>query len=135
MSSPRQQFASGTPWEARVGYSRAVRVGDLVFVSGTTATTADGSIVGIGDPGAQARQVFANIERALRGVGAELRHVVRTRMFVTDIARWQQVGDVHGEVFGAVRPAATLVQVAGFVHPDMLVEIEVDAVVGGEEAA
>lgn len=125
----RVRHGSGTPWEDRVGYSRAVRVGNLVFVSGTTATDAQGLIVGVGDPGAQARQVFANLERALRGVGAELRHVVRTRMFVTDIGRWEEVGRAHGEVFASIRPTATLVQVTGFVHPDMLVEIEVDAVV------
>src|SRR5437867_10276606 len=125
----RRTFSSGTPWEGKVGYSRAVRVGDRVFVSGTTATDERGRIVGVGDPGAQARQVFANLQRALRGVGAELRHVVRTRMFVTDIARWEQVGRAHGEVFAGVRPAATLVQVSGFVDPEMLVEIEVDAIV------
>lgn len=127
--SSRRHHASGTPWEPRVGYSRAVRVGAQVFVSGTTATDAEGRIVGKGDPAAQARQVFANLERALQALGAELRHVVRTRTFVTDIGRWQQVGDVHGEVFGGIRPAATLVQVSGFVDPDMLVEIEADAVV------
>lgn len=125
----RRQYRSGTPWEDLVGYCRAVRVGAHVFVSGTTATDMHGAIVGVGDPGAQARQVFANLERALRGVGAELRHVVRTRIFVTDIVRWQDVGRAHGEVFGAIRPTATLVQVSGFVHPDMLVEIEVDAIV------
>lgn len=127
--SSRQHHASGTKWEGRVGYSRGVRVGRQIFLSGTTATGADGEIVGKGDPGAQARQVFRNVERALQALGAELRHVVRTRMFVTDIARWQEVGDVHGEVFAQIRPAATLVAVSGFVHPDMLVEIEVDAVV------
>src|SRR5262245_55453701 len=104
---PRTNYSSGTPWEPKVGYSRAVRVGDLVFVSGTTATDAQGRIVGRDDPAAQARQVFANLQRALAGVGAELRHVVRTRMFVTDLARWEEVGRVHGEVFAAVRPAAT----------------------------
>ena len=126
---PRTSYSSDTPWEPKVGYSRAVRVGDLVFVSGTTATDAQGRIVGRGDPAAQARQVFANLERALAGVGAQLRHVVRTRMFVTDLARWEEVGRVHGEVFAAVRPAATLVQVSGLVDPDMLVEVEADAVV------
>jgi enamine deaminase RidA (YjgF/YER057c/UK114 family) len=129
MSSSRQNHASGTPWEGRVGYSRGVRVGNQIFLSGTTATGPDGNLVGKGDPGAQAAQIFRNIERALQALGAELRHVVRTRMFVTDIARWEAVGAVHGEVFAAIRPAATLVQVSGFVHPDMLVEIEVDAVV------
>jgi enamine deaminase RidA (YjgF/YER057c/UK114 family) len=125
----RQLHASGTPWESRVGYSRGVRTGNLIYLSGTTATGSGGEIVGKGDPAAQARQIFANIERALRALGAELRHVVRTRIFVLDIARWQQVGAVHGEVFGAIRPATSLVQVKGFVDPDMLVEIEADAVV------
>ena len=127
--SKRRSWASGTPWEPKVGYSRVVRVGDQVFVSGTTATDEQGRIVGRGDPGAQARQVFKNLERALFAVGAEMRHVVRTRMFVTDIRRWEQVGLAHGEVFSQIRPAATLVEVKGFVDPDMLVEIEVDAVV------
>ncbi|MGE3174995.1 MAG: RidA family protein [Planctomycetota bacterium] len=127
--SERQRYRSGTPWEGKVGYSRTVRTGNLVFVSGTTATDASGALVGRGDIGAQARQVFANLERALRGVGAELRHVVRTRMFVTEIERWEDVGRVHGEVFGAIAPVTTLVQVTAFVDPDMLVEIEVDAVV------
>lgn len=131
MAEPRRQHSSGTPWEGRVGYSRAVRVGDRIWVAGTTATDADGRIVGVDDPGAQARQIFLNLERALQALGAELRHVVRTRMFVTDIGRWEQVARVHGEVFGAIRPATTLVQVSGFVDPQMLVEIEVDAVVDG----
>ena len=130
----RRTFSTGTPWEPRVGYSRAVRVGRQVFVSGTTATDANGRIVGKGDPAAQARQAFANLERALQGVGAALRHVVRTRMFVTDIARWEAVGRAHGEVFAAIRPCATLVQVSGFVDPDMMVEIEVDAVVDDDPA-
>jgi enamine deaminase RidA (YjgF/YER057c/UK114 family) len=125
----RRTFQSGTPWEPKVGYARAVRVGDHVFVSGTTATDGDGRIVGKGDPAAQARQVFANLERALRGVGAELRHVVRTRMYVTDIRHWEAVGLAHGVVFGTVRPATALVQVGAFVDPDMLVEIEADAIV------
>jgi enamine deaminase RidA (YjgF/YER057c/UK114 family) len=125
----RTNHQSGTPWEPKVGYARAVRVGNQVFVSGTTATDAQGKIVGKGDPGAQARQVFKNLAQALRAVGADLRHVVRTRMFVTDIARWEAVGLAHGEVFASIRPTATLVQVSGFVDSDMLVEIEVDAVV------
>lgn len=127
----RQSYASGTPWEPRVGYSRAVRVGDHVVVAGTTATDADGRIVGAGDAGAQTRQILRNLERALQGVGAELRHVVRTRMFVTDIADFEAVGRAHGEVFGAIRPVTTLVQVSAFVQPDMLVEIEADAIVSG----
>ena len=125
----RHTYASGTPWEPVVGYSRAVRVGNQVFVAGTTATDDRGHIVGKGDPGAQTRQVLANLERALAGVGAAMRHVVRTRMFVTDIQRWHEVGRAHGEVFAQIRPTATLIQVAGFVDPDMLVEIEVDAIV------
>jgi len=129
MDPHRRLYQSGTPWEPKVGYSRAVRVGNQVFVSGTTATDAHGKIVGRGDPGAQAVQIFKNLEQALRGVGAELRHVVRTRMFVTDITRWEAVGLAHGTVFRDIRPVATLVQVSGFVDPDMLVEIEVDAVV------
>ena len=129
MGARRQLHSSGTPWEPKVGYSRAVRVGNRIWVSGTTATDADGKLVGRGDPGAQARQIFANLERALRAVGAELRHVVRTRMFVTDISRWEEVGRVHGEVFGAIRPATTMVGVSAFVDPAMLVEIEAEAVV------
>jgi enamine deaminase RidA (YjgF/YER057c/UK114 family) len=125
----RKLHSSGTPWEPKVGYSRAVRVGKQVWVSGTTATDGSGQLVGRGDPAAQARQIFANLERALRAVGAELRHVVRTRMFVTDIGRWEEVGRVHGEVFGAVRPATTLVGVSAFVDPAMLVEIEAEAVI------
>src|SRR5262245_56448807 len=125
----RTLFATGTPLEPVVGYSRAVRVGNLVFVSGTTATDRDGRLLGRGDVAAQARQVFANLQRALEGVGAGLRHVVRTRMFVVDIRRWEEVGRVHGEVFGAIRPATSMVEVAGFVDPDMLIEVEADAVV------
>ena len=125
----RTLFATGTPWEPVVGYSRAVRVGNQVFVSGTTATDRDGKLIGRGDVAAQARQVFANLQRALEGVGGSLRHVVRTRMFVVDIRRWEEVGRVHGEVFGAIRPATSMVEVSGFVDPDMLIEIEVDAVI------
>ena len=125
----RRSWSSGTPWEPKVGYSRVVRVGDQVFVSGTTATDEQGRIVGRGDLAAQARQVFQNLERALAAVGAEMRHVVRTRMFVTDIRRWEQVGLLHGAVFAQIRPAATLVEVKALVDPDMLVEIEVDAIV------
>lgn len=127
--SERIRFQSGTRWEPLVGYCRSLRVGDLVFVSGTTATGADGAIVGRGDIAAQARQVFANLGRALAGVGAELRHVVRTRMFVTDIRHWEIVGRAHGEVFGEVRPVTSMVEVSAFVDPDMLMEVEADAVV------
>ena len=125
----RTRISSGTPWEARVGYSRAVRVGPHVHVSGTTATNDDGEVVGVGDPAAQTRRALANVEAALERAGASLEDVVRTRVFVTDVADWEAVGDVHGEVFGAVRPAQTLVGVAGLVDPRMLVEIEAEAYV------
>jgi enamine deaminase RidA (YjgF/YER057c/UK114 family) len=123
----RHNFASGAPWEAIVGYSRAVRVGQNVWVSGTTATDANGQLVGRKDPGVQADQVLRNIAAALERAGAGMRHVVRTRIFVTDIAHWEVIGRVHGEAFGAIRPVATMVEVSRLIDPDMLVEIEADA--------
>jgi enamine deaminase RidA (YjgF/YER057c/UK114 family) len=127
MSTQRINFASGTPWEPVVGYSRAVRVGPWVFVSGTTATGPDGALVGIGDPGAQARQVLANLRAALERAGARLEDVVRTRIYVRHVEHWEAVGREHGAVFGSIRPASALVAVSGLVDPDMLVEIEADA--------
>jgi enamine deaminase RidA (YjgF/YER057c/UK114 family) len=126
----RQQVSSGAPWERVVGYSRAVRVGTQVFVAGTTATGADGQVMGVGDAYTQTLQALRIIEAALREVGASMRDVVRTRMFVTDISQWEAIGRAHGEFFREVRPAATMVEVRRLIDPAMLVEIEADAVVG-----
>jgi enamine deaminase RidA (YjgF/YER057c/UK114 family) len=129
MPDQRRTFSSGAPWEPIVGYSRAIRVGNHVHVSGTAAVDRAGRVVGGDDPGAQMRHCLTIVLGALEALGAEPRHVVRTRTYVVDIAHWEAVGRAHGEVFGALRPATTMVQVAALIRPELLVEVEAEAII------
>jgi enamine deaminase RidA (YjgF/YER057c/UK114 family) len=130
----RRSVQTGAPWEAIAGYARAVRVGNVIHVSGTTSQGPDG-LVGKGDAGAQTRRILEIVRDALRSLGGELKDVVRTRMYVTDIDRWEEIARVHGEVFAEIRPATAMVEVSRLIDPDMLVEIEAEAIVTGEESS
>jgi reactive intermediate/imine deaminase len=125
----RKLISSGTPWEPIVGYSRAVRVGNVVHVSGTTATDASGRLICVGDAAGQTRQTLENIKRALESAGATMEQVVRTRIYVTDISRWEAIGRMHGQYFGTTRPATSMLEVRSLIDPNMLVEIEAEAIV------
>lgn len=128
----RINVSTGTPWETIVGYSRAVRIGNHVYVSGTTASDEQGKVIGIGEAGAQTEYILRKIERALAEVGASLKDVVRVRMFVTDISRWEEIGRVHGQFFRDIRPVSTMVEISKLIDPEHLIEIEIDAVLGAE---
>jgi enamine deaminase RidA (YjgF/YER057c/UK114 family) len=125
----RQNISSGAPWESKFGYSRAVRIGSTVYVAGTTASDEHGDVIGKGDIATQTRAIFQKIEKALHEAGASLEDVVRTRMFVTDIRQWEAIAEVHGEFFADIRPVATMVEVTALINPDMLIEIEVEAII------
>ena len=124
----RQRISSNTKWEPIVGYSRAIRAGSMVYISGTTATNEDGEVIGVNNPYLQTRQAIQNIDKAISQVGGNLTHLVRTRIYVTDISHWKEVGRAHGEFFLKIQPATTMVEVNSLIHPDMLVEIEAKAI-------